>query len=717
MGGLHAILMGRMLPFVACAVAIASIMGIADDTLVPPAAPKKPHVRQLHGDRFEDDYFWLREKTNPEVTQYLEAENAYTTSVMKPFAGLQDTLYKEILGRIKQTDLTVPGRAGAYFYYSRTEEAKQYTIFCRKKGTLEAPEEIYLDVNALAQGHPFMALGAAQITDDGNVVAYSTDITGFREYRLQVKDLRTGQVLPDTVDKVNSMAWAADNKTLFYTTPDAAKRPYRLYRHVIGTAAHDLLYEEKDEHFALHVWKSRSKGYLFLEAGSHTASEVRYVRADTPTGEWTILAPRKAEHQYDVDHRGDLFYIRTNRDGRNFELVTAPVTSAGPEHWRVLVPHRPNVMLQGMTLFANHLVLTEREDGLPQIRVTSLTTNATHRVEFPEPAYSVMVTQPPEFDTKMLRYTYESFITPPSVFDYDMDTKQATRLKQTEVLGGYDPTRYVSERVWVTASDGIKVPMSLVYRRDVKKDGTAPLYLTAYGSYGIPSAVRFASSRISLLDRGFVCALAHIRGGGDLGKPWHDDGRMMHKRNTFTDFIAAAEYLVAERYGAKDRLVIEGGSAGGLLMGAVTNMRPDLFKAVVAHVPFVDVINTMSDETLPLTVGEYEEWGNPAIKAEYDYIKTYCPYTNLAAKAYPSMLVETSLNDSQVMYWEPAKYVARLRTLKTDHNPLLLKTNMAAGHGGASGRYDRLHETAFDYAFILWQTGLTNGTPGTGAPE
>jgi oligopeptidase B len=708
----------RVLMLLGCGLIGPSLQGTPDVMSAPPVAKKIPHVRELHGDKFEDDYYWLREKTNPDVTQYLEAENAYTTGVMKPFATLQDTLYKEMLGRIKQTDLSVPGRDGAFFYYSRTEEGKQYTIFCRKKGSLDASEEIYLDVNELAKGQKFMAVGALHISDDGNLAAYSTDSTGFREYRLQVKDLRTGQVLADTVEKVTSIAWAADNKTLFYTTPDAAKRSYRLYRHVLGSSAHDLLYEETDERFSVSVSRSRSKAYLFLDAGSHTASEVRYLRADAPMGDWTIVAPRKADHEYDVDHRGDTFYIRTNRDGRNFALMTAPVTAAGPDHWTVMVPHRPNVMLQNVTLFANHLVLTEREDGLPQISVTNLATHKTHRVAFPEPAYSAIPTPPPQFDTNVLRYTYESFITPSSVFDYDMDTKKATLLKETEVLGGYDSKKYVSERAWATSPDGVKVPISIVMRRDVKKDGTAPLYLTAYGSYGISSAVRFASTRLSLLDRGFVCALAHIRGGGDLGKPWHDQGRMMHKKNTFIDFIASAEYLVAQKYGAKDRLVIEGGSAGGLLMGAVTNMRPDLFKAVIAHVPFVDVINTMSDESLPLTVGEFEEWGNPAKnKDEYEYMKSYCPYTNLAAKSYPALLVETSLNDSQVMYWEPAKYVARLRTLKTDQHPLLLKTNMAAGHGGASGRYDRLHEIAFDYAFILWQAGVVPPHPPAPSPQ
>jgi oligopeptidase B len=665
-----------------------------------------PHVRELHGDRFQDDYFWLREKANPEVIAYLEAENAYTSAVMRPLEGLQDRLYAEMLARIKQTDLSVPVRDGDYFYYSRTEQGKQYAIHCRKKGSLDAPEDIYLDVNELAKGHAFMALGALAMSEDGQRVAYSTDTTGFRDYALQVKDLRTGALLPVSgkVEKVTSMAWANDNRTLFYTTSDEAKRPYRLYRHVLGDASHDLLYEERDEHFALTVSRSRSRAYLFLESESLTTSEVRYLRADTPMREWAIVTPRAEEHQYDVDHRGDLFYIRTNQDGRNFALVTAPVTNPARDQWAVLLPHRAQVMLHGFTLFTNHLVVSELEDGLPQMRITNLSTDVTHRVGLPEPAYSVMPMSTPEFDSTVLRYTYESFVTPASVFDYDMDARRATLLKQNEVLGDFDPTRYVSERVWVAAPDGIKVPVSIVYRRDVKKDGTAPIHLTAYGAYGIPSSVRFSSTRLSLLDRGFICALAHVRGGGDLGKPWHDQGRMLKKRNTFTDFIAVAEFLIAEKYGSKDRLVIQGGSAGGLLMGAVANMRPDLFKAVIAQVPFLDVVNTMSDTSLPMTVGEFEEWGNPAKREEYDYLESYCPYTNLAAQAYPAMLVETSLNDSQVMYWEPAKYVARLRTLKIDDQPLLLKTNMAAGHGGASGWYDRLHEIAFDYAFMLWQT-------------
>jgi oligopeptidase B len=685
---------------------VALTRAAGNDVAVPPAAKKVPHVRELHGDRFVDDYFWLREKANPEVVRYLEAENAYTDAVMKPFEGLEAALYKELIGRIKQTDLSVPVREGGYFYYSRTEEGKQYPIYCRKKGSLAATEEVYLDVNELARGEKFMGVGARAVSDDGRLLAYSTDNTGFREYKLWVKDLDTGKVLESPVQKVNSVAWASDNRTLFYTTPDAAKRSYRLHRHVVGRTDDRLLYEEKDERFNVWVSRTRSRGYLLLQIGSLTTSEVRYLAADRPDGEWRTMAPRSENHEYDVEHRGDLFYIRTNRDGRNFALMTAPVTGPGPAAWTPLVAHRADVMLEGAMLFRDHLVLFERAGGLPRLRVSRVGSADWTSIPFPEPVYSVFPAGNPEFDTTTLRYSYQSFVTPGSVFDYDMSTGKTTLLKETEVLGGYDRTRYATERVFATAADGTKVPVSLVYLKTLARDGTAPLYLTGYGSYGSPSTVGFSSNRFSLIDRGVVYALAHIRGGGDLGKPWHDQGRMLQKKNTFTDFIAAAEHLVAQKYGARNRLVIEGGSAGGLLMGAVVNMRPDLFKAVVAHVPFVDVINTMSDASLPLTVAEFEEWGNPVNKAEYDYIKTYDPYTNLKAGSYPAMLVKTSFNDSQVMYWEPAKYVARLRAVKTDANPLVFKVNMAAGHGGSSGRYDRLREIAFDYAFILWQVGL-----------
>ena len=466
------------------------------------------------------------------------------------------------------------------------------------------------------------------------------------------------------------------------------------------------MYEEKDERFSVQVSRSRSKGYLFMDIGSLTASEVRYVSAAQPAGAWQMVAAREDDHEYDVEHRGDLFYIRSNRDGRNFALMTAPVANPGKAGWTPMVPHRADVMLQAAMVFKDHLVLWERAGGLPRLRVSTFGSNDWQTIPFPEPAYSVFPGGNPEFDTTVVRYTYQSFITPSSVFEYDVAARRSTLLKETEILGGYDRTRYGSERITATASDGTKVPVSLVFLKSVTRDGSAPIYLGAYGSYGIANDIGFSSNRFSLIDRGVVYAIAHIRGGGDLGKPWHDAGRMMNKKNTFTDFIAAAEHLIAAKYGSKDRLVVEGGSAGGLLMGAVANLRPDLFKAVVSHVPFVDVINTMSDATLPLTVAEFEEWGNPAKPSEYEYIKSYDPYRNVAAKAYPAMLVKTSFNDSQVMYWEPAKYVARLRALKTDKNVLVFKVNMAAGHGGSSGRYDRLREVAFDHAFMLWQMGL-----------
>jgi len=678
----------------------------ATDTLKPPVAVKRPKDVTLHGDRRIDDYFWLREKSNPEVRAYLEAENAYAKGVLKPTEALQDKLYKEMLGRIKQTDLSVPYKEGEYFYYSRTEEGKQYPINCRRKGSLNGPEQVTVDVNQLAKGQKFTALGAYTVSDDGNLLAYSVDFTGFRQYKLQVKNLQTGQVLPDSAEKVVSVAWAGDNKTLFYTVEDPAKRSYRLYRHRVGQTKDNLVYEEKDELFEIGVGRTRSKEFVVLSIGSHTTSEVRYMKASTPDAALRVLLPRKHMIEYSVDHRGDSFYMLINDKGRNFRLVSMPTGNVAAGSWKELVPHDPKVMLDDLDLFANHLVLYELKDGLPQILVTNLQTGKKHFVSFPEPTYSVFPSQNREWNTTKLRYNYQSLITPSTIFDYDMETRQSKLLKQTEVLGGYDSKKYQSERIYATAKDGTKVPISLVYRKGLAKNGQAPMLLEGYGSYGYPNAVTFSSSDLSLLDRGFVVGTAHIRGGGEMGKSWHDQGRMKNKMNTFTDFIACAEHLVQNKYTSRDRLTIVGGSAGGLLMGAVTNLRPDLFKIVISHVPFVDVINTMSDASLPLTVGEFEEWGNPAKKDEYDYIRQYCPYTNLARKSYPTMLVKTSFNDSQVMYWEPAKYVAKLRTLKTDHNPLLLVTNMAAGHGGSSGRYDRLHELSLDYAFVLNQLGM-----------
>ena len=674
----------------------------------PPMAKKVAKVDTLHGDKLVDEYFWLRDRKNPEVKAYLETENAYADAMMKPTEPLQAKLYEEMLGRIKETDLSVPYRQGGYFYYSRTEKGKQYPIYCRKKGTTEAPEQVMIDVNDLAKGERFMSVSELEVSDDGTLLAYTTDNVGFREYRLHVKDLATGKDFPETVEKVSSVAWAADNKTLFYTVDDPAKRPYRLFRHTLGSDPKDdtLVFGETDEMFRVNVHRSRSLKVLFLVSGSHTADEWRYLAADKPTGAWRLIAPREKEHEYSVEHRGDLFYIRTNRECRNFRVVTAPVASPGAANWKELLPCRPAVMVSGLNLFAAHAVVSEREDGLPHIRVIDLASQAQHRVALPEPVYAVGPQNNAEFDTRLFRFGYQSFTTPPSVYDYDMATKDRKLLKRTEVLGGYDPDRYQSERRYATAADGTRIPISLVYKKGFVADGKAPLWLNGYGSYGAPSFATFNSNRFSLLDRGFVYAVAHIRGGGEMGKPWHDQGKMMSKKNTFTDFIAVAEKLIANKYTSKERLVIEGGSAGGLLVGAVTNMRPDLPKIVVTRVPFVDVINTMLDESLPLTVGEFEEWGNPKKKEEYDYMKSYSPYDNLAAKPYPTILVKTSFDDSQVMYWEPAKYVAKLRTLKTDANPLVFKINMAGGHGGSSGRYDRLKELAFDYAFVLTQLGI-----------
>ena len=676
--------------------------------LEPPIARKVPHVVTLHGDRRQDDYFWLREKSSPEVIDYLKAENAYAEAMTADSEPFRQALYQEMLGRIKQTDLSVPYRLRGYYYYSRTEEGKQYPIQCRKRGSLDGAEEVILDLNAMASEHKFLAIGALAVSDDNQRLAFTLDTTGFRQYTLQVKDLATGAMGPENVGKVGSVVWAADGSTIFYTVEDPAKRQYRLYRHKHGTpnTGDELVYEEKDERFELDARRSASKAYIFLTSASHTASEVRFLPAGRPLEPFRLIAAREKDHEYYVEHHGDQFYIRTNQNAPNFRLVTAPVGEPGKGHWQEVVPHRADVMITGLTMFADYYVRSEREGGLPQLTVTDFRTGASHRITFPEPVYTCGTGTNAEYESSVYRYTYQSFITPSSVFDYDMEKRTSTLLKQTEVLGGYDPARYESQRLWAKASDGTRIPISIVYRKGTPRDGSAPMLLSGYGSYGISQNATFNSNRLSLLDRGVVVAIAHIRGGGEMGKTWHEQGRMMKKKNTFTDFIACAEYLIAEKYTARDRLVITGGSAGGLLMGAVVNLRPDLFKAVVAEVPFVDVINTMSDASLPLTVGEFEEWGNPQIKSEYEYIKTYCPYTNTVGKAYPTMLVKTSLNDSQVMYWEPAKWVARLRAVKTDHNPLLLKINMGAGHGGSSGRYDALHEVAFNYAFILSQFAI-----------
>ncbi|HKT46721.1 MAG TPA: S9 family peptidase [Candidatus Acidoferrales bacterium] len=687
----------------------------------PPSARREPIEQILHGDRRVDHYAWLRDKSSPEVLAYLNAENAYTDAVLRPTEPFQERLYQEMLGRIQQTDLSVPYRLRSFLYFTRTEEGKQYPIYLRRPESLESgPEELLLDLNALAEGHSFLGLGAFEVSDDNHLLAYSTDTTGFRQYTLHVKDLRTSQILPAIAERVTSVAWAADNRTLFYTVEDElTKRSHRLYRHVLGSTEHTLLYDEPDERFRIEIERTRSRAFLLLTSASHTASEVHFLPADEPLGNFRLVAAREDEHEYYVDHHPGtdpaspgLFYVRTNSLGRTFRLMTVGIADPRRKFWREVIPNRPEVMLAGVAAFRSHLVLYEREGGLPHIRIANLQSSesallaASHRIEFSEPAYNASLSHNPEFDTGYLRYQYESFVTPRSVYDYELATRQSILRKQQPVLGGYDSSQYVSERLHATAGDGTRIPISLAYRRTTARDGSAPLLLYGYGSYGISMPVNFSSNRLSLLDRGVIYAIAHIRGGGELGKPWHDAGRMRNKRNTFTDFISAAEFLIAGRYTSPQKLVIEGGSAGGLLMGAVTNMRPDLFRAVISHVPFVDVLNTMLDASLPLTIGEYEEWGNPQLAEDYALMKSYCPYTNLERKNYPAILVKTGLNDSQVMYWEPAKYVAKLRALKIDNNPLLFKINMGAGHGGASGRYDYLREIALDYAFLLAQLGI-----------
>jgi oligopeptidase B len=670
-------------------------------------AKREPHVTRIHGYTLTDDYFWLRDKTNPEVIKHLEAENALTEQLMQPTKGLQETLYAEMLGRIKQTDLSVPSRIGDYVYYSRTEEGKQYAFMCRRKGSMDAPEEMLLDLNALAQGHAYLGVGAYVVSDDGNWLAYSLDTTGYRQFTLHVKGLTTGQTSSEHIERVGAVAWASDNKTIFYTTEDpVSKRSNKVWRHVVGAPESELIYEEKDELYDVVVSRSLDRKIIFFGSFAKTSSEQRFLRADNPTDTFRMILPRESGHEYDADHYEGRLYIRTNKGAKNFRVVTAPLDDPSEARWEPFIAHNPAVKIDGITFFVRHAVVSERESGLSYLRVIEMKTRGSHRVATEEPDYALALASNPEFNTDTVRFTYQSMVTPSSVYDYGMDTRERALLKRQDVLGGYAPSQYEAKRVWSTSRDGTKVPISLVYRKGLVLDGRAPLLLYAYGSYGISMAPAFSSNRLSLLDRGFVFAMAYIRGGGELGEEWREQGRMMQKMNTFNDFIDCAEYLVANKYTAPDRLVIQGGSAGGLLVAAVANMRPELFKAVVAQVPFVDVMNTMLDASLPLTTSEYIEWGNPNEKPAFDYMMKYSPYDNVRAQAYPAMLVHVSLNDSQVAYWEGAKLVARLRATKTDDNPLLLKVNLGAGHGGASGRYDALRETAFTMSFILQQVGL-----------
>jgi len=684
----------------------------------PPVARAVARSSTIHGETRVDEYFWLRNREDPEVLAYLEAENAYTAAVMRPTEPLQERLFLEMRGRIKETDLSVPERIDGWLYYHRTAEGAQYPIYCRRPalaegGYDESAEQVLIDLNPLAAGHAYFRLGTFEVSPDHRMLAYAVDTSGAEAFTLYVKDLATGGLLAETIVNVSpSVAWANDSRTLFYVVLDEARRPCRLFRHQLGAnpAEDPLVHFEADESFFLEIARTRSNAWLLLELASHSTTEVRYLSAERPEEPFRTVEARRTGIEYSVSHHGDRFFITTNDSAPNFRLVSAPVTNPSRERWTEVLPHRPDVKVDSTDAFRNHLVVYEREAGLRQIRILDLAEGAPggdHLVGFPEPVYTVRQHENPEFDTTLLRFTYTSMVTPSSVVEYDMTARSWTVRKQTEVLGGYDPARYRSERLFATAPDGTRVPISLVYQLPLERPGgPRPLLLNGYGAYGISFEPSFSSSSLSLLDRGFVVAIAHVRGGEEMGRPWYEGGKLLNKPNSFTDFIAAAEHLVAEGVTAPDRLAISGGSAGGLLMGAVTNLRPDLFRAVLAEVPFVDVVNTMLDASLPLTVIEYDEWGNPDDPAYYACIRSYSPYDNVRAQAYPNMLITAGLNDPRVAYWEPAKFTARLRSIKTDGNRLLLRTNMGAGHGGASGRWDLLREVAFKYAFLLDVLGI-----------
>lgn len=682
---------------------------ISRPDLQPPVARRIPHPITQHGETRNDPYFWLRERDNPDVIAYLEAENRYANATLSHTADLQARLYAEMRGRIKETDQSAPVRNGDYWYYTRTEEGRQYPIYCRKRGSLDAPEEVLLDQNALAVGEVYCRIGVFKPSPDHRLLAYSVDTSGNEQYTLFIKDLDSGELRPDRVPNTYySVEWANDNRTLFYNVLDAAMRPYQVLRHTLGADATGdvLVYHEPDEAFFVAITKTRSTAYLLLELGSTSTREVWFGRADQPDAPFTVIAPRRHGIEYMVEHHDDRFLIVTNEDAQNFKLVEAPVATPGHEHWRELIGHRPTVLIDGIDAFRDYLVLYERERGLRQIRISDPQGDNVRYVPFPEPVYTFTPGPNEMYDSAVLRFTYSSLVTPNSVIDYNMRTGTWEVKKQDEIPSGYDAAQYVSERIMATAPDGVQVPISLVYKRGIVRNGSNPTLLYGYGSYGVTIEPSFAAQRLSLLDRGFIYAIAHIRGGADLGRAWYDDGKLMRKQNTFTDFIACAEHLIAEGYTSPDHLAIMGRSAGGLLMGAVMTMRPDLFKAVLALVPFVDVINTMSDPTLPLTVTEYEQWGNPNERAAYDYMRSYSPYDNVQPKNYPHLLLMAGLNDPRVAYWEPAKFAARLRALKTDDHRLLLLTDMEVGHSGPSGRYEHLKETALHYAFLLDTLGV-----------
>lgn len=671
---------------------------------------KIPTKLEKHGHVRIDEYYWLRERDNPDVIAYLNEENANAEKETAHTKALEEKLFEEIKGRFKQTDMSVPYRQDGYFYYTRYEEGKEYPIFARKKGSLDAPEEIMLNANELAQGHEFFSIGGLAVSSGRDLLAYNVDTQGRRVYTTYCKNLITGELLPDVIPEVTeNLAWANDNQTLFYAKQDPTTlRAYQIYRHVLSSdpSLDELIFQEDDETFTAYVFKTKSKKYLMIVSSQTLTHEYRYLAADDPAGEFKLFLPRERDHEYHVDHLGDRFLIRTNDQAKNFRLMTTPADRTGKENWQELIPHRQDVLLSDFEIFTDHLVLEERKRGLTQIRVIPWGGGEEHYLEFEEPAYRANVGTNPEMETTTLRFEYTSMKTPLSIYDYDMVSRERKLLKQEEVLGGFNAADYVTERLYASAPDGTEIPLSIVYRKGTKRDGQNPLLLYGYGSYGLSIDATFASPRLSLIDRGFIYVIAHVRGGQEMGRQWYEDGKLLRKKNTFTDFIACAEYLIREQFTNPKKLFAMGRSAGGLLMGAITNMRPDLFTGVVAEVPFVDVVTTMLDPSIPLTTGEYDEWGDPNRKELYDYMLSYSPYDKVEAKDYPNLLITGGLHDSQVQYWEPAKWAAKLRALKTDKNRLLLKTNMDAGHGGASGRFRRHRETAFSYVFLLDLAGI-----------
>ena len=681
------------------------------DQLKAPVARVENKEIEKHGDVRVDPYYWLRDRDNPEVIEYLKAENAYTFAMMEDTKNLQEKLFNEFKTRIKQTDMSVPALDNGYYYYSRTEDGKQYPFHCRKKGSADAPEEVMLDLNRLAEGREYCSVSTLKVSPDNQVLAYAVDYVGRRFYDIRFRDLETGADREEVISQVTgNLAWANDGKHLFYSKqhPETL-RWHQIWRHELGMdpSKDVMVYQEPDETFYCGVGKSRSRKYILIASQQTLSAEYRYLDADKPLGQFAVIAPRQRGHEYQVDHAGDHFYIRTNLNAKNFRLMRTPVAKTAVENWTEVIPHRDDVFLDGFELFQDFLVIEERKNGLLQIRLRKYSGEDDHYIDFGEPAYVAYTASNYEFDTPVVRYHYASMTTPDSVYDYEVAGRRKTLLKQEEVLGGFDAANYRTERLYAPARDGAKVPVSLVYRQDqFKKDGGNPLLLYAYGSYGYSTDPSFSAYRISLLDRGFVFAIAHVRGGQELGRQWYEDGKLLKKMNTFTDFIDCADYLAEQKYADPARVYAMGGSAGGLLMGAIVNLRPDRWHGIVAHVPFVDVVTTMLDDSIPLTTNEYDEWGNPNEKQYYDYMLSYSPYDQVEAKEYPNMLVTTALQDSQVQYWEPAKWVAKLRAMKTDDNVLLLKTEMEASHGGVTGRDKRYRETAFEYAFLLDLAGV-----------